>query len=81
MTLAAGFEGEKEPWDAFWGQRYALLGDPDALVRPRLGARAGLGSPRSRGSSGACSAVTVLGCESFAEKSRSMHRRNGFGRS
>ncbi|HZP72684.1 MAG TPA: VOC family protein [Gaiellaceae bacterium] len=25
----AGFEGEKEPWDAFWGQRYALLGDPD----------------------------------------------------
>ncbi len=20
---AAGFHGEKEPWDAFWGQRYA----------------------------------------------------------
>jgi uncharacterized glyoxalase superfamily protein PhnB len=27
--VAAGFEGEKEPWDAFWGQRYALLADPD----------------------------------------------------
>jgi uncharacterized glyoxalase superfamily protein PhnB len=24
----AGFQGEKEPWDAFWGQRYALLKDP-----------------------------------------------------
>jgi uncharacterized glyoxalase superfamily protein PhnB len=26
-----GFEGEKEPWDAFWGQRYALLHDPDGV--------------------------------------------------
>ena len=26
-----GFEGEKEPWDAFWGQRYALLMDPDGV--------------------------------------------------
>jgi catechol 2,3-dioxygenase-like lactoylglutathione lyase family enzyme len=26
-----GFEGEKEPWDAFWGQRYALLLDPDGV--------------------------------------------------
>ena len=25
----AGFEGEEEPWDAFWGQRYALVHDPD----------------------------------------------------
>ena len=30
-VVAAGFEGEKEPWDAFWGQRYALLGDPDSV--------------------------------------------------
>ena len=30
-VVAAGFEGEKEPWDAFWGQRYALLGDPDGV--------------------------------------------------
>ena len=27
----AGFHGEKEPWDAFWGQRYALLNDPDGV--------------------------------------------------
>ena len=28
---AAGFAGEKEPWDAFWGQRYAQLRDPDGV--------------------------------------------------
>ena len=27
--VAAGFHGEKEPWDAFWGHRYAQLADPD----------------------------------------------------
>jgi uncharacterized glyoxalase superfamily protein PhnB len=27
----AGFTGEKEPWDAFWGQRYAQLADPDGV--------------------------------------------------
>lgn len=31
-VIDAGFEGEKEPWDAFWGQRYALLGDPDGVL-------------------------------------------------
>jgi uncharacterized glyoxalase superfamily protein PhnB len=30
-VTGAGFEGEKEPWDAFWGQRYALLIDPDGV--------------------------------------------------
>ena len=30
-VVGAGFEGEKEPWDAFWGQRYALLVDPDGV--------------------------------------------------
>jgi len=25
----AGFEVVKEPWDAFWGQRYAVVQDPD----------------------------------------------------
>jgi uncharacterized glyoxalase superfamily protein PhnB len=30
-VVAAGFESEKEPWDAFWGQRYALLIDPDGV--------------------------------------------------
>jgi catechol 2,3-dioxygenase-like lactoylglutathione lyase family enzyme len=27
--VAAGFQGHREPWDAFWGQRYATLRDPD----------------------------------------------------
>lgn len=26
---SAGYPGIKEPWDAFWGQRYAFLRDPD----------------------------------------------------
>ena len=30
-VVAAGFDGEKEPWDAFWGQRYAQLVDPDGV--------------------------------------------------
>jgi uncharacterized glyoxalase superfamily protein PhnB len=30
-VTAAGFESEKDPWDAFWGQRYALLIDPDGV--------------------------------------------------
>jgi catechol 2,3-dioxygenase-like lactoylglutathione lyase family enzyme len=28
---AAGYRGDKEPWDAFWGQRYAQLRDPDGV--------------------------------------------------
>jgi uncharacterized glyoxalase superfamily protein PhnB len=31
-VTAAGFTGEKEPWDAFWGQRYAQLADPDGVA-------------------------------------------------
>jgi len=27
--IAAGHQGLKEPWDAFWGQRYAQVLDPD----------------------------------------------------
>jgi uncharacterized glyoxalase superfamily protein PhnB len=27
----AGFDAEKEPWDAVWGQRYAQLRDPDGV--------------------------------------------------
>jgi catechol 2,3-dioxygenase-like lactoylglutathione lyase family enzyme len=30
-VAAAGFDTEKEPWDAFWGQRYAQLRDPDGV--------------------------------------------------
>ena len=26
-----GFDTDKEPWDAFWGQRYAQLRDPDGV--------------------------------------------------
>jgi uncharacterized glyoxalase superfamily protein PhnB len=25
----AGYAGHKPPWDAFWGQRYAVVEDPD----------------------------------------------------
>jgi catechol 2,3-dioxygenase-like lactoylglutathione lyase family enzyme len=27
--VSAGYEGHLEPWDAFWGQRYATVRDPD----------------------------------------------------
>jgi uncharacterized glyoxalase superfamily protein PhnB len=27
-VAAAGFTVVKQPWDAFWGQRYAILADP-----------------------------------------------------
>jgi catechol 2,3-dioxygenase-like lactoylglutathione lyase family enzyme len=30
-AIEAGFHGEMEPWDAFWGQRYAQLADPDGV--------------------------------------------------
>jgi catechol 2,3-dioxygenase-like lactoylglutathione lyase family enzyme len=30
-VIEAGFDGETEPWDAFWGQRYAQLADPDGV--------------------------------------------------
>jgi catechol 2,3-dioxygenase-like lactoylglutathione lyase family enzyme len=28
-VVDGGFRGAKEPWDAFWGQRYAQVVDPD----------------------------------------------------
>jgi catechol 2,3-dioxygenase-like lactoylglutathione lyase family enzyme len=31
QVTAAGFHGEKEPWDAVWGQRYAQVQDPDGV--------------------------------------------------
>jgi len=30
--LSAGGSAHKEPWDAFWGQRYAQVKDPDGTV-------------------------------------------------
>jgi catechol 2,3-dioxygenase-like lactoylglutathione lyase family enzyme len=27
--VSLGYEGYKQPWDAFWGQRYAVVHDPD----------------------------------------------------
>lgn len=30
--IDAGYEGHKEPWDAFWGQRYAQVRGPDGNV-------------------------------------------------
>ena len=30
--VGAGFDSKKEPWDAFWGQRYAQVVDPDGNV-------------------------------------------------
>lgn len=28
-VVDAGYEGHLAPWDAFWGQRYAVIHDPD----------------------------------------------------
>ena len=28
-VVEAGHRGHREPWDAFWGQRYAIVEDPD----------------------------------------------------
>jgi catechol 2,3-dioxygenase-like lactoylglutathione lyase family enzyme len=30
-VTGTGFHAEKEPWDTFWGQRYAQLQDPDGV--------------------------------------------------
>lgn len=29
QLVSLGYDGYKEPWDAFWGQRYAIVHDPD----------------------------------------------------
>lgn len=31
-VLSAGYASHKAPWDAFWGQRYACVVDPDGNV-------------------------------------------------
>jgi len=30
--VSAGYEGYAEPWDAFWGQRFGRVKDPDGRV-------------------------------------------------
>jgi catechol 2,3-dioxygenase-like lactoylglutathione lyase family enzyme len=39
--VEAGYHGELKPWDAFWGQRYATVHDPDGngvdLLAPLAG--------------------------------------------
>ncbi len=30
--VQAGYRGFKAPWDAFWGQRYAVVADPDGTL-------------------------------------------------
>ncbi len=30
--VGAGYQSHKDPWDAFWGQRYAQVLDPDGNV-------------------------------------------------
>ena len=30
--VAAGYTSHKAPWDAFWGQRYAVVVDPDGAT-------------------------------------------------
>lgn len=41
-AVEAGFRSAREPWDAFWGQRYAQVLDPDGN-RVDLFARLGAG--------------------------------------
>jgi len=45
----AGYRGQQEPWDAFWGARYAIVEDPDGnavgLMSPRDPARARMTDP------------------------------------
>jgi uncharacterized glyoxalase superfamily protein PhnB len=31
-VVQSGYTGHKEPWDAFWGQRYAQVVDPDGNI-------------------------------------------------
>ncbi len=30
--VQSGYQGHKPPWDAFWGQRYAVVADPDGSL-------------------------------------------------
>jgi len=32
QAVEAGFHGDKEPWDAFWGERFAQVRAPDGVT-------------------------------------------------
>ncbi|MEU7119938.1 VOC family protein [Streptomyces zaomyceticus] len=64
--VAAGYRGHLKPWDAFWGQRYAVVLDPDGsgvslFADAAVEAGAGAGGDAEAGSaadSGATDPVT-----------------------
>ncbi|GAB2588592.1 VOC family protein [Streptomyces capparidis] len=43
--VAAGYAGESEPWDAVWGQRYAVVRDPDGHCVDLFAALDGVSGP------------------------------------
>ena len=47
--VAAGGSSYKEPWDAFWGQRYAQLEDPDGNMVDLYAALPDVGSASGAG--------------------------------
>jgi catechol 2,3-dioxygenase-like lactoylglutathione lyase family enzyme len=44
-AVELGFSAEHEPWDAFWGQRYAQLADPDGVPVDLYAALPGVATP------------------------------------
>lgn len=32
QIVSCGYHGHIAPWDAFWGQRYAVVADPDGML-------------------------------------------------
>ena len=75
-VVEAGFHGEQEPWDAFWGQRYAQLSDPDGvagrslrrvLIRHALRRRAARARRPRRCARGRRSADELIDEEAFDE--------------
>jgi hypothetical protein len=47
--VSHGHEGESEPWDAVWGQRYAVVKDPDGNAIDLFAPLSSPGSPVRRG--------------------------------
>lgn len=45
--VAAGYTGASAPWDAFWGQRYAQVADPDGNLVDLFAPLSGAAEPTS----------------------------------